>query len=217
MQTVKAASLVFDYNLYPRTQIDSHHLAEMCDAERAGTVFPPVVADRESKRVIDGFHRVQKQLKVYGEGAEVPCVFKKYHSDQEMFLEAMRLNAQHGRNLCSYDKAHCILISLDLKIPDDQIALALSITTERLELVRSTKLANVREGNVKIEVAIKRTIRHKAGQQLTKKQHEANERLGGMEQLFYVNQIITLIENDLLDMENEKLMERLGHLKGILP
>lgn len=217
MQVVKAASLVLDYNLYPRTQVDSQHLAEMCEAERAGVEFPPVVADSKSKRVVDGFHRVLKHMKLYGEGAELPCAFKRFGSEKEMFLEAMRLNANHGRHLCSYDKAHCILVSSRLKISDDQIALALAITTDRVELVKSTKMANVEEGGVKVTVAIKRTIRHKAGKRLTKRQHEANDQLGGMEQLFYVNQLILLVENDLLDTENAKLMERLKHLKGILP
>jgi hypothetical protein len=217
MQTVKAASLKLDYNLYPRKEIDSQHLAEMCEAERAGVEFPPVTADRESKRVTDGFHRVLKQLKLFGEGAELQCEFKRYGSEQEMFLDAMRLNANHGHQLSPYDRAHCILIALELKIPETEIALALSVTNERIALVRSTKIASIKEGNVRVHVPIKRTIAHMAGLVLTAKQQKANEQLGGMSQLFYANQLVLLIENDLLDTANDRLMNRLKHLKTILP
>ncbi len=217
MQTVKAASLILDYNLYPRAQVDALHVKEMCDADKAGVEFPPVVADHESKRVTDGFHRITKQLRLHGEGAEIQCNFKKYKSEREMFMDAMHMNAHHGRNLCAFDKAHCIAKALDFGIPDDAIAGSLAVTVERIELIRTTKMASIKGADVKLTMPIKNTIRHKAGKTLTVRQQETNVKLGGMNQVFYVNQLIMLIESDLLDKENDKLMERLGHLKGILP
>jgi len=55
-----------------------------------------------------------------------------------------------------------------------------------------------------------------AGKELTPEQAEANRRLSGMEQLFYVNQLILLIENDLLDRSNEKLLAGLARLRELL-
>ena len=217
MRIVKAASLVLDFGLYPRSKVDLHHLSEMCEAERAGVEFPDVVVDGKSKRVVDGFHRVRKQLTVYGEGATISCRFKHYKSEREMFEEAMQLNASHGRNLSSFDKAHCILRAADFGISDEVVAAALSVTEERIELVRTTKVATVKNGDGTLLVPLKRTIGHKAGKRITVKQQAANQKLGGMAQLFYVNQIILLIESGLLDTENEKLMEKVKQLKLILP
>lgn len=217
MPLVKAASLVLDFSFYPRNQVDAHHVNEMCEAERAGVEFPECLADQKTKRVVDGFHRVAKQLKIYGEGAEIACKFKKYKSERDMFEDAMRLNANHGRTLTAYDKAHCILLAGNFGISDEVVADALSVTTERIELVRTTKIATVSNGNGDVQIPLKRTIRHKAGKRITHKQREANLKLGGMEQLFYVNQIILLVENNLLDKANEKLMEKVKQLKAILP
>jgi len=55
-----------------------------------------------------------------------------------------------------------------------------------------------------------------AGKQLNKKQQETNKRLGGMQQSFYANQLIDLIESDLLDVNNPLLIERLRTLHGLL-
>lgn len=216
MQLVKAASLVLDFDLYPRMQVDSHHVGEMCEAERAGVEFPPVIADRKSRRIIDGFHRVKKQLHVHGEDAEIACVFKTYKNEQDMLCDAMRYNFSHGRCLTSYDKAHCVLLAEKFKIADDKVAACLGLTADRVQELRVSKTAQVREDGVKARVPIKRTIGHMRGKTLTQPQQAANRKLGGMNQLFYVNQLIMILENDLLDAENEDLMEALKRLKSLL-
>jgi len=68
----------------------------------------------------------------------------------------------------------------------------------------------------KLTVPLKQTIRHMRGRNLTKEQSAANDKLSGMNQSFYVNQLITLIESKLLDSEDEQLFERLKHLHGLL-
>ncbi len=217
MKTVKVSSLVLDFDLYPRQQIDSHHVGEMIAAEAAGIKFPPCVTDKKSRRVIDGFHRCRKQLRVYGANAEIEVIEKTYRNEKEMFLDAVRYNASHGRNLSSYDRAHCALRAGELGIKDDVLAGALSVTVERVDALRVNKSATVGNGALSRTVPIKRTIRHMAGKKLTKQQQEANKKLGGMQQLFYVNQLITLIEADLLDTGNQDLMKAMEKLAGMLP
>jgi hypothetical protein len=195
----------------------------MVESLKAGVELPPVIADKISKRTTDGFHRVtaaQKFSKINKEKkAMINVIFKEYNSEEEMFLDAMRYNASHGRMLTQYDRAHCIIIAEELKLSANEVANALSITIDKYgelkanhigELTLSTDLGK------KKPIPLKRTIRHKKGQTLNKFQAEANERLGGMNQMFYVNQIIDLIENDLLDIENKGLMERIEKLRELL-
>lgn len=66
-----------------------------------------------------------------------------------------------------------------------------------------------------IVVPLKKTIQHMAGKTLTTGQQKANEKLSGMNQSFYVNQVILLIENGLID-EKENLYERLRILQKLL-
>ena len=82
MREIAIAEVVLDFDLYPRSQIDSQHVSSMCEAERAGAEFPPIVIDKKSKRVIDGFHRYTKQQRVHGPGATIPCVEKTYRNQK---------------------------------------------------------------------------------------------------------------------------------------
>lgn len=58
MRSLNTAELILDYGLYPRHSIDSQHVSYMVESIRAGVALPPVVIDKKSKRVVDGFHRV---------------------------------------------------------------------------------------------------------------------------------------------------------------
>lgn len=212
MQPIKAATLVLDYDLYPRPQIDSQHVMEIAAALEAGMELPPVIYDQKTKRVSDGFHRVRANIKVFGEDCEIMGIGKRYRTERDIFLDAMKYNAAHGKNLSQYDRARCLIIAEKLGIKQDAIADALHVTVGRLDTLRVRKTART-NGN---HVALKRTIGHKAGEKLTKPQQEANKKLGGMNQLFYVNQVILLFENDLVDTENEELMNRVEHLKTLI-
>lgn len=211
----KLSELVLDFDLYPRQQVDSHHVREMQVAREAGATFPPLVIDKKSKRVTDGFHRERMYRRDGDPSMEVECVEKAYRNEKEMFLDAVRFNASHGRRLTSFDKAHAALLAEKLGIADNAIAEALKLTADSMGELLATKVA-IGGNGTKTPVAIKRTIGHMAGKKLTKPQVEANKKLGGMNQTFYVNQLITLIESDLIDKENEDLIAGLRKLNSLL-
>ena len=212
MRTVKAASLVLDFDLYPRRNLDTGNIARMVDALQAGTELPPVITDRKSKRVVDGFHRVRTVLKLDKEGT-ITIIEKTYRNEAAIFEDAVKYNAVHGAALDPNDRVRCLLIAEHLHIPLDRMAGALHMPVDKLSNLRNDRTARTSGG---LEVALKRTIRHKAGQRLTKEQVRVNDGLSGMNQAFYVNQIISLIESDLLNKNDESLLERLRHLHGLL-
>ena len=212
MITMKCSELVLDFDLYPRAQIDSQHVASIGEAEEAGVELPPIVADKKSKRVTDGFHRVRSRVRRDGPDAEISVVLKSYQTEKEMFLDALRYNASHGRKLSPYDRAHSILLAGNMGLDAASVATAMAMTVEKVEGLVTSKSAKCGSRSV----PIKRTIGHMAGKRLSKPQVEANKKLGGMNQLFYVNQLVTLIESDLLDLENEDLMETIKRLCKLL-
>jgi len=215
MREVPIASLVLDFSLYPRPDVDSQHVGYLAEAIRAGNELPPVVIDAASKRVIDGFHRVNAFKRVNGPDCKIKVMEKTYATEAEMFIDAMRYNAAHGRTLTRYDRVHCIVKAKEFKLDDEQIADALHLTVETLGQLRVERVGRLRVAGLP-EVPLKRTISHMAGKSLTKGQQEANTKLSGMDQAFYANQLITLIENDLLDTANEQLMEKLQKLNELL-
>jgi len=212
MQTIKAAELVLDFDLYPRNNIDQHNVRCIMDAMELAIEMPPVIADRKTKRVVDGFHRVRAALKRDPDGT-VTVIFKMYRTEAELFLDAMRYNAAHGARLDPCDRTRCLLISERLSIPIEAVAGALHVSEGKLGELRQTRTATTSAG---LEIPLKRTIRHMAGRRLTKAQCQVNDRSSGMNQTFYANQLIDLIESNLLDKEDGKLLERLRKLHELL-
>jgi hypothetical protein len=213
---LKIAELVFDFDFYPRRKIDTKHVSDMVEASHAGVEFPPIVIDAKSKRIVDGFHRGRMYERLFGPEFEVECIARFYDDDAQMFRQAMLLNAKHGKDMDSADRAHCISLGERLGLKLEQIAESLCMTVDKVGELKTCRIGEMRVAGQRQDVPLKRTIEHKAGMVLTKAQVEANNRLGGMKQVFYVNQVITLIESDLLDVSDEKLLQRLGVLHGLI-
>ena len=203
---VKLEELILDFEVYPRTKTDPQHLSQMERAFLAGTKLPPIVICKKSKRIADGFHRYQVYKRQSVEKVEVEE--RVYKTDADLFADAMRMQSSHGRNLSPFDRSHCAIVAARLGIDDTVLAAALQVDTDYIGELRTDKQAL----SGKLHVPIKQTIRHMAGKQLTGPQFDVNRRLGGMNQLFYVNQLLMLLENDLIDKENEDLLAGLRKL-----
>lgn len=218
MEKVNIDRLITDYNLYPRNKVDDQHVVYMIEAINSGVILPPVIADKESKRVIDGFHRLtaHRKLKI----SEINVIYKVYKSDSDMFIDSIKYNAGHGRMLTQFDKAHCLIKAEEMGLSIDITSEALSITVKKAEEIKRDKIGELKISShltgARQYIPLKNTIRHMRGQELTDNQISANERLSGMNQVFYVNQIIDLIENDLLNKNSEKLMTQLNKLYKLL-
>ena len=208
MKKMKVSELVLDFDVYPRPDVDGHNVSALREAARAGVKLPPVVICKKSKRVVDGFHRVRMYRSEYGDAYEIEVIERTYKNDGEIVLDAARMNAGHGKKLSSCDRTRCALLAERLHVPIKDMAMALSIPEDTLKELVIDRSAF----NGKLHVPIKRTIEHMRGKKLTRPQLKANEKLSGMNQLFYVNQLITLIDSDLLDTSNVDLMKRLEEL-----
>jgi hypothetical protein len=213
VRKMKAAELVLDFEIYPRNNVDGKHVRDIADARAAGVEMPPVIVEKKSHRVVDGFHRVKGEILFAGEDASVLVIEKTYRDEAALFLEAMSLNAAHGAKLDPCDRTRCAIIAERLSIPLDQVAGALHMPADKLGALRANRTATSPGG---MTIPIKRTIRSHAGKRLTRRQVAANEKLSGMNQQFYANQLIELIEADLLDKDDQILTERLRVLHGLL-
>jgi len=209
---IKLSELVVDFDVYPRTDVNGQNVTAICQALEAGDKMPPITICKKTKRVVDGVHRVRAYMRLHGPDYLIEANAKSYANDGELVLDAARLNATHGYKLTSVDRSRCALLADRLHVPMATMAKALSIPEQRLASLVVDRTAY----DGKLRVPLKRTARHFAGRKLTKLQVEANDRLSGMNQIFYVNQILTLIDSELLDTSDEKLMEALAALAGRL-
>lgn len=208
MTLVKISELVKDPELYPRAGVDPVHVSAITHALKAGAQMPPLLVQKGSRRIIDGYHRAAALERIYGNDAEVKVNFSDV-SDAEMFTEAMRSNNSHGRPLSPFDRARSITISRGLGLPDDVTATALNITRERLDAIVVDRLTA--DGQV-----LKRTLGHLAGTRISDAQAHYNKIAGGMNQLFYINQAIALIESDSIDWQNQAVAVAVRKLTELL-
>jgi len=212
IRKVKLSKLVFDFNFYPRHNVDPWHINQIAEALRAGKVMPPIVVDQKSNRVIDGFHRVEAYRKVFGDNASIQAEFKSYKSDADMLLDAVSANINHGRALDPRDKVRCIVLLESSGLPIDRIASALNMTTGKAEELKAERTAEYKLSTV----ALKGSTDHFAQLKLTKQQSEYNEKAGGLRQLFYVNQVVLMLELDTVDWSNNNLVAGLTKLAKLL-
>ena len=110
------------------------------------------------------------------------------------------------------DKTKCVIMLEKAKYPIAQISKALGLTAEKIALLKAERTAT-RGGK---SVALKLSTSHLAGMDLTKEQMRYQEAAGGLHQSFYVNQVISMLEADAVDWDNEKLVALLGKLAQLL-
>jgi hypothetical protein len=94
---LKIADLIMDWKLYPRKEIDHVVAEKYAAAMRTGSVFPPIrIGLLNGKSIIvDGVHRVtaRKLLNI----EYMDAVVERFDSEADLFAEAVRLNAGHGK------------------------------------------------------------------------------------------------------------------------
>jgi hypothetical protein len=210
---VPVASLVLDWSLYPRQSIDTANVRRIADSVTAGETIPPVRVCRETRKVIDGFHRITERQRNGGDNPDILVEEFDYEDDQARFLDAVRLNARHGITLTPFDRARCTLLAETMGVTQDDLAAALAVDPSRLGRIRDTKIAYTHTGK---PTPIRATLRHLAGTHLSEKQEAANDRASGMTVRFYVDQVVNAIEGDLVNWEDEGTVEALRRLVGAL-
>lgn len=209
---IKVSKLLLDYELYPRERVEPFNVNQMVEALRAGLQLPSIIVDRKSYRVVDGFHRMRAYQKFYGVDAKIPAELKDYESDVDMFTDAVRRNANHGRQLSTYDRARCIAKAESFKLELEVISSVLNMTLERVAQMKAQRFASY-----KMEPwVLKRTAAHFAGKELTDDEVGYNVRAGGMHQTFYINQVVAMLEAGTVNWENPKVINALKKLYDLL-
>jgi len=213
MKTTKISinELVLDFNFYPRGEseqcISMIHVKDIMEAIRAGETMPPITVCKDTMKISDGFNRyfAFKNLK----HKTINAVLKKYGSEQEFYLDCYEQNRKHGLKLDRFDQVRFIIKGLEMGISQQALAQAMRIMPDRFDALLRKKTTIDKSGKIR---ALKGTARHYAGKQMTDKQLKGSEKSSGMPALFYVNQLINILESEIYDVENEAFMEAIKKL-----
>lgn len=187
---MKLEELVLDFSLYPRhAGVDARTVSVMVTAYQVGATFPPIVIDRKTKRVVDGFHRSRMYKELGVEDIEVE---ERDYPDEAAFqIDAWVLNRDHGRPFDPFDRREATLRFERLGLSADDISSIIYMPKERITEF-SGQLARRRatgEG-----VVIKRGLPQLHGKELTESEDKLNKSWSGQQPTFLVNQLVQMLE-----------------------
>jgi hypothetical protein len=215
-----------DWDIYPRreTGVNSQHVASLVESIKAGygMLIPPVVAEKRTYRLTDGWHRVPAWLKACGPDVEIDAVLRTYASNTAALAEAVTLNALHGRPLNEIDKRRVVLMLAEGGMSEGQIAKVLYVTpssVQRLEVLIAHTVRGSTTG-VSVEtgesIPLKASTAHFRGRTMTMEQARAQRSAPGTNYGLLVRQLSDALEFHLLDWESGPLVSALRRLRDLL-
>jgi len=214
------ATLVEDMDLYPRHAVDTAHVQSLVFALESGATLPPVVADKRSKKITDGWHRCRAYKRVLGPEAVIDVELIPYKSDAEMVIDAVARNAAHGRPFDAIDRTRSVVMLRTVGCTDTQIGLALRVPEKRVQKLM-VKLASAPKSSGETipgtnQVALKRSVIHLAGGTLTKSQAKTHGMMPGVSFLLIARQLTEALRESMVNMEDAKLVRGLIELRDTL-
>lgn len=210
-EKLRLDALVEDLKVYPRGAVSDLRADDLAYALDAGATFPPIVIDRKTRKIVDGFHRRRAYRKRFGKDAEVICLVRDFASDAEMLLESARLNSGHGQPLGRNDQRVVAIRARQLGAENDEIAAALGITAQRLTAI-TIRVAQSDEG----DVPLKRGAEHLSGRYLTKDQVDEIRKMRGAPIAAKARELSGLIRSGIAPMSDPDVQASLRELLMII-
>lgn len=198
VDTVRVGELVIDYGILPRGGVNFAHVGNLKNAGLAGASFPPMVAERSTKRVVDGLHRYTMYVQLYGEEHDVEVEFCDFADENQLWLAAVEANATHGLAYTAYDRRRILVEAERRGISRDVISSAIKMPIEKADRKLETGSAFVKTPvGDRQRVPLRTGLKSLAGRDLNKKQVEAN-RKAGMKAEYYCEALVALLRAGLL-------------------
>jgi hypothetical protein len=189
---VKLSDIVLDDSIYPRSSVNAFNVARLVAAAKTGAKFPPLIVEAGSFRLVDGRHRYGAYSELQIESVE--AVAKSYSSEADLFADAVRYNVSHGLALDQYSINNAIIRLGQMGLSKEAIGEIVRLPVDRLEKIEKGFGISTVDGK---PIAVKGGLKHFAGQVLTPQQVATNRHYGGMKAGFYINQIASLLENNM--------------------
>lgn len=218
-ELVAVDSLEFDPAFYPRMKPSDYHIHEIVNAMEGGNELPPIVADRATRKIIDGVHRWNAAIK--RELAEIAVEWRDYTSETEMFKDAVLLNSVHGLNFGARDKLKVIEIGQQFGLKEIDVAGLLRTSESYIKAIMpryATVQADAKATKLE-RLPLKASTRHLSGQTITPAQADAiRGNAPGTSYLLVVRQLLSAVKNDLLPPaeQNPVLWGELTELRDAL-
>ena len=199
--------------LYPRQPNDWLTTYRYQQAMLSGTKFPDIcVAEREGRYIlVDGAHRLEANKKNGKNQIEAEVLSGL--TDKEIYIEAVRRNTEHGKQLSQYELANIIQRLQDMKITREGISEITHIPEDKISNFVSQRVTKDWEGN---SVTLKRVVKHLSNVGRIRHSELVEELTGANPQLKMLQDLNSMIKNNWIDLNNPKIVEELEKLYQLL-
>jgi hypothetical protein len=212
-KTINLDEVFFDEELYPRSSVYWQVSFAYSEEMKAGAKFPPIVLALYKKKLylVDGKHRIDAHtlLKKKTIEAEIYTGWNK----NKIFEEAIKRNITHGRVLSPFEKRKLVLKLRGMKYGDQAISDLIQVPLERLENFIAQRLINTLTGAEIVKTEISHVVdKGFSGEDISNIQKEMYSK----SQVSLLKEVVTLLENNLLDLENKEVQILTQKLRQLL-
>jgi hypothetical protein len=212
--TIPIAELIEDLSIYPRTQVSDVNVTNLVGALEAGYELPPLIVDRKTKRIVDGFHRRRAHLKVFGVDTSIVAELRTYSDDADLLKEAVALNTSHGLNLAEIEKRRVVLRLSELGVDDNEIAVALHVQPDRVTKIRVRVATVLNDDGAAIRLEpLKRPMFHFQGGVMSEEQAKAAKSAPGVSYSLLAKQLGDGLQHHLIDGNDGRTLAALKLLR----
>ena len=228
MVQTRLGDVVIDPTYQMRMKLNSNAVSKYAEFMRMGDIFPPIVLEKKTNKVVCGFTRMEAYTKVFEPSKKIPCEVKTFKNELERQLFAVEDNAKHGEPFGTFDKKNIILRLIDSGMTKNNlsdISILLGMRISRIQDIYGMKIITLKGGKKTAKIAkeisenptaakldphaavdgeakpLKRGLTHKHGTEMKAEVYEeVVEHYNGWPDSVVIDQLLLRIDNDLLDM-----------------
>lgn len=218
---VKAGSLKFWQYLLGMRPIDTHVVSEYRQAMRVGKVFPALIVDVETKRVISGNHTLKAFLEEYGKNKPIAVEFHSFKNLEDILTVFAQKNVGHGLQLTGFTCKAITQAMIGIKMTHAQIAQILCMPVGKiikmageLVMVIGSKSNGIQYRKL---LPVKNGLDHMVGQTMTQAVYDEHvEKDMGVDARQLVDQLYRWVDQNLIDRTDASIVNALVSLRKLL-
>ncbi len=215
IRVLPISQIVWDKSIYPRSTYNLFVASNYAKALKVNAKFPPIVVAvfKGNYLLVDGKHRLEAHKTC--KQTHIQTEILKGLNKEEIYVEAVKRNINHGLQISSYEKTKIILKLQEMKYDLETIEEIISIPAAVITSYLAKRVTNTLNGQ---PVALKAPLRHLQGTiiQESKEDFEEDQRILGQRQSYLLDQIIRLLELDYMDITNPVIWQRLSIVQALL-
>lgn len=191
----KLKHLKFDKDLLHIRKINSVTVNRYRQATRNGAVFPRVIVEAGTMKIVSGNHRVTAWLEEYGSEKTIDVEARKYTHKRDLYEDFARENATHGIPLDGASRTALSIKLLESGATPEKVAAIFGVSVKRIEQWAGHTVVVVGEGRKKPEYrAVKRGVEVEEMTDAQYQQHWHRDR--GINVVQLANQLTRWLQNE---------------------